>query len=343
MKKHLILLMFLLLALFALAQKDNQEPYLSKSLSNEAIKNIEAITSGGNISVTGTGSGARIEVYVSSNNSNTTLTKEEIKQRLEEMYDLDISVNGGKLNAIAKTKLKNIDWKKALNIGFKIYVAQNVSTDLTTSGGNIILENISGTQDFTTSGGNLKLAKLSGKLKGRTSGGNIVIDDSKDDIDLTTSGGNIRANNCSGDLKLVTSGGTVELSGLKGSTDAVTSGGNVRGKNIEGNLKAHTSGGNVDLDDLSCSLESSTSGGNMDISFSELEKFVKVNNSGGNIVLTLPKNKGIDLDLSGRISNTHFENFNGKIDEDRVKGKLNGGGIPVSADASSGSIRVELK
>jgi hypothetical protein len=342
MKKSFALSLCFFLAIVAFAQKDN-EPYLTKSLSGESIKNIEATTSGGNISVAGVASEARIEVYVSSNNSKTTLTKEEIKQRLEEMYDLDISVNGGKLNAIAKSKLRNIDWKKALNIGFKIYVPQNVSTDLTTSGGNISLNNISGTQSFSTSGGNLQLTKLSGKLKGRTSGGNIYLEDSKDDIDLTTSGGNIRANNCSGDLKLVTSGGTVELNGLKGSTDAVTSGGNVRGKNIEGDLKAHTSGGNIDLNDLSCSLESSTSGGNIDISFSQLGKFVKVNNSGGNIVLTLPKNKGMDLDLSGRISNTHFENFNGKIDEDRVKGKLNGGGIPVSADASSGSIKIELK
>jgi len=169
------------------------------------------------------------------------------------------------------------------------------------------------------------------------------LDDSKDDIDLTTSGGNVTANNCSGELKLVTSGGTIELNGLKGSIDAVTSGGNVRGKSIEGDLKAHTSGGNVHLNDLACSLESSTSGGNLDISFSSFGKYVKLNNSWGNITLAFPKNKGVDLDLSGRISNTRFENFDGKIDEDRVKGKLNGGGIPVSADASSGRIKIELK
>jgi len=343
MKKYFVLPLFLIQALIALAQKDNQEPYLTKSLANETIKNIEVTTSGGNISVTGAASGARIEVYISSNNSNTTLTKEEIKQRLEELYDLDISVSGGKLNAIAKNKKKITDWKRALNIGFRIYVPENVSTELSTSGGNISLSNIAGTQNFSTSGGNLKLAKLSGKLKGRTSGGNIDLDDSKDDIDLTTSGGNVTANNCSGELKLVTSGGTIELNGLKGSIDAVTSGGNVRGKSIEGDLKAHTSGGNVHLNDLACSLESSTSGGNLDISFSSFGKYVKLNNSWGNITLAFPKNKGVDLDLSGRISNTRFENFDGKIDEDRVKGKLNGGGIPVSADASSGRIKIELK
>jgi len=343
MKKYLFLLLFVALALFSSAQKENQEPYLTKSLSGETIKNIEAITSGGNISVTGASANARIEVYISPNNSKNSLTKDEIKQRLEELYDLDVSVKGNKLNAIVKNKKKITDWKNSLSIGFKIYVPENVGTDLTTSGGNISLKNLAGDQRFNTSGGNLDLEQLSGKVNGRTSGGNINLQGCKDDIELNTSGGNITAGNCSGNLKLTTSGGGLRLDELKGNINASTSGGNVRGKNISGELKAHTSGGNVDLEDLSCSLESSTSGGNIDVAFTDLGKYIKLNNSGGNIALSVPKNKGMDLDLSGEISNTHFENFSGKMDKNLVKGKLNGGGIPVTVDASSGRVKIELK
>jgi hypothetical protein len=341
--KKVSFLLFLLSAFVGASAQTNKEPYLTKSLSGESIKEVEARTSGGSISVSGvSGSEAKIEVYVTANNDQK-LSKEEIKQRLNELYNLDISVSGGKLSAIAKSKENIRNWKKALSIAFKVYVPGNVSTDLATSGGSIHLTGLNGKQKFATSGGSLHLSKLSGKVDGATSGGSIHLEDSKDEIDLSTSGGSIHASNCSGNLELSTSGGSLDLANLKGTIKASTSGGSVKGDNIDGELMAHTSGGNVDLDNLTCSLETSTSGGNIDVSFTSLGKYVKIGNSAGSVRLTLPKGKGLDLDLSGDISNTSFENFSGKIDDHTVKGKLNGGGIPVTVDANSGRIKLELR
>ena len=60
--------------------------------------------------------------------------------------------------------------------------------------------------------------------------------------------------------------------------------------------------------------------------------------------LQLPKNKAVDLDLAGgKIKTDHLDNFSGRMDEDEIKGKLNGGGIPVSVRANSGRIYLELK
>jgi DUF4097 and DUF4098 domain-containing protein YvlB len=121
------------------------------------------------------------------------------------------------------------------------------------------------------------------------------------------------------------------LESLNGKVKASTSGGNVKGKNIDGELSAHTSGGNVNLR------------GNIKVDFTKLGNYIKLSNTGGNIDLAVPKNKGMDLDLSGRIATTHFDNFSGTIDENRVKGKLNGGGVGVTADANSGRISIQLK
>src|SRR5689334_22588072 len=84
----------------------NKEPYLTRSLSKEAIKEAVIKTSGGSIAVTGVAaSEARIEVYVQSNNGILgSLSKEEIQKRLNEDYELDISVSNNQLTAIAKTK-----------------------------------------------------------------------------------------------------------------------------------------------------------------------------------------------------------------------------------------------
>jgi hypothetical protein len=343
MKKLLSLAAYSLLLVAVSYAQTEKTPYLTKSLSGESIKNVKVETSGGSISVTG-GTEARIDVYVTPNNGKENLSKEEIKQRLEEKYNVVINVSNGKLEATAKTKEKNMDWKKALSISFKIFVPQSVSTDLHTSGGSISLTNLSGTQDFSTSGGSLNIDKVTGNIKGRTSGGSIDIEDSKSEIDLNTSGGSISAKNCEGNIKLRTSGGSLSLNDLNGMISANTSGGSVTGKNVKGEMEAHTSGGNIHFDDLSCSLETSTSGGNIDIAFKQIGKFIRVSNSGGNIALELPKNIGLDLKLEANsIKTDKLENFSGNLDDDEISGKLNGGGVSVKVHAGSGRISLALK
>jgi len=345
MKKYFLFFLLAAQSCLVMAQKD-KEPFMTKSLSNESIKNAVVQTSGGSISITGvSASEARIEVYVYPNNSNQSgLSKEEIQQRLSELYDLNINVTNNKLTAIAKSKEQIRDWKKALNISFKLFVPKEVSSELTTSGGSISLVNLTGNQDFTTSGGSLHIDNLSGKTNGRTSGGSISLENSKNDIDLTTSGGSIDAKNCEGKLRLITSGGSLNLKNLKGEIRATTSGGSIEGKTISGELITHTSGGSIHLADISSSLEASTSAGSITVSIKELGKYIKINNSGGNVDLELPKNKGINLELSGtRIKTDHLESFSGKIEEDEIDGKLNGGGVPVTVKASSGKISLVLK
>jgi hypothetical protein len=347
MKKYFLITLVLVLAVSINAQdKTGKDTYLIKLLSNEIFNNAELRTSGGNISVAGVStSEARIEVYVYPNNSKNNLSKEEIQKQLTERYDLDISVINNKLVAIAKAKDKITDWwKNGLTISFKLFVPKNIFTNLSTSGGSISLINLSANQEFSTSGGSLNVDNVNGKINGRTSGGSINLENSGGDIELSTSGGSINASHCKGNLKLRTSGGSLNLGDLDGDINASTSGGSIEGRNIGGELVSHTSGGSIHLTDLTCSLETSTSGGNIEVSIITLGKYVKISNSSGHIELKLPKGKGLDLDLSAdKITTGHFENFTGKIDDDVVKGKLNGGGIPVTVNAGSGKIVLELK
>lgn len=342
MKKILSLFLAVVISTAAFAQH-SESPYISKSLSKENIKEVLAKTSGGGISVAGvTGSEARVEVYISGNNGRD-LTKDEIKARLDNDYNLTLSVEGSKLTVIAEPKAFNMNWKKGLNIAFEIYVPQNVSTDLNTSGGGINLKNLSGTHIFSTSGGGLRIAKLTGRVRGKTSGGGISVSDSGGEIDLSTSGGGIDASNCSGTVRLNTSGGPISLEMLDGTIEAETSGGSVRGNNIKGELTAHTSGGGVALRQLACSVNASTSGGNMEVEVTQLGKYVTVSNSGGNINVQLPGNKGLNLKLRGeKIRTSNLNNFSGEQEDNRISGKINGGGIPVDIH-TSGSITFALK
>ena len=328
--------LLLVAGLLANAQQ-SKDLYLTKNLAADNIQQVKCETTGGNISVAGVDGDARIEVYVSaSNGRERNLSKDELKQRLEEYYDLSLSSDNHQLTAIARPKQNMHDWNHGLSISFKVYIPHNVSTNLRTSGGNVSLTAINGTQDFTTSGGNLDLSQLSGHIKGRTSGGNINFTSLKDDVSLTTSGGNIDAKNSQGQITISTSGGEIEMNDMQGTIKATTSGGNVHAAAITGDLYAHTSGGNVDLTNLSCSVDASTSGGNIAVNIKTLGKFVKVSNSGGNIDLEIPQGKGVDLSLSAdKVTATAMNNFKGDIKKDRIEGSLNGGGIPINAHGGS--------
>lgn len=347
MRKILFLVLAGLQIRAAIAQ-GHTPPYLQKSLASESLSRMELQTTGGNISVTGVpATEARLEVYIWGNHGNDDrdLSKEEIEKRLNEQYDLTITVNDHKLTAIAKPKVRNMNWRKGLTISFKAYVPQAVSSNLQTSGGNISLKNLSGaTQDFHTSGGNLDIDMVSGKLTGRTSGGNISLTDSKDEIDLQTSGGNIEAANCQGNLKLGTSGGNLSLRLLKGTIHATTSGGSVTGEEVTGELQTRTSGGNIRLRDLSCSLSASTSAGNIDVEMKDAGKYLNLSTSGGNIALQLPQGKGMDLQLYGEeVKASSLNNFKGQLDGKHIDGAINGGGLPVKVDNSGGRISLSFK
>jgi hypothetical protein len=342
MKKNFWILMLALQSVIVFGQQNNGA-YLTRSLQQDNINSVLVETSGGSINVSGVPAAeTRVEVFVTAKNRRE-LSKEELKKEVENLYTLTVGVSNGKLTASAKPKDKVRDWKRSLNFTFKVYVPQHVSTDLSTSGGSIGLYNLTGEQNFTTSGGGLEIDNVKGNIKGKTSGGSITVENSSDDIDLSTSGGSIEAKNCDGKIHLSTSGGSLNLKHLKGTIEARTSGGTIHSADIAGNLTAHTSGGSIYMSELTCSLDASTSGGNINIALTTLGEFVKINNSGGNIDLQLPKGKGINLDLSAdKIKTDEMNNFNGKIDDEQIVGKLNGGGVPVSA-RSGGRISLTLK
>jgi DUF4097 and DUF4098 domain-containing protein YvlB len=348
MKKLLLMVLISCTAGIATAQNDSkQNAFLIKPLTGELVKQIEAQTAGGNISVESvTDAEARIEVFVQPSwwKKLSSLSKEEIQQKLDEFYDLNIAVVDNKLTAIAKSKNPNGNWKNSLSISFKIFTNKNVAAHLTTSGGNIDIKAISGEQKITTSGGNLTINNVKGKLKGVTSGGNIRVNESDNDIDLSTSGGDVEAGNCSGTIKLSTSGGSITLTNLNGNINAATSGGNVKANDIRGELAATTSGGSVNLFGMACDLSAGTSGGNIKVEIKEPGKFIKIKNSGGKIELEIPSGKGYNLDLAAnKIKTGNLTNFNGKANEGELEGTLNGGGTQVTLRANSGKIILAFK
>jgi hypothetical protein len=335
------IIFFLFITLASVAQKD-EKPYMVKTFSANAIKNLKMTTSGGGLSVVGTTeSEARIEVYVKSNNWNGSdnLSKEELEERLQK-YELNIAQEGNTLVATAKNKNNTWD-KKSLSIGFKAFVPENIITDLNTSGGSISVKNITGNAVGRTSGGSISVMKCKNKIALKTSGGSISADNCSGDIDLTTSGGSISASDLDGTIDLITSGGSISLDNLKGNTRAITSGGSIKATELRGESMVKTSGGSITLREIYGTLDAATSAGSLDAEIMELGKSLNLSVSSGSMNVRMPMNKGMDLDCSAqKVNMGTLANFDGEVDKSYVRGKANGGGVPVKMRVSSGNLTV---
>ena len=330
------------------AGAQQKDPYMTRNFPASSIREVEATTSGGSLTVSGdAGSQAVVEVFV----TRDKWSAEEIKKVLEENYTIEINVANGKLFVEAKSKSR-INWdRQGLSISFKISVPKQVSSNLKTSGGSISISHLSGSQDFTTSGGSLRIENVSGKIVGKTSGGSINIQNSDDNIDLQTSGGSITADNCKGKMNLKTSGGTISMSTLSGeikastsggglnmshltgAIEANTSGGSVKANHINGDLKTGTSGGSVNLDAVSGSVEAKTSGGSMNVTLDSVKDYVKLSCSGGTLSLTIPAGKGYNLNVraDNNLDTSGLSGFKGDITNSgkNMQGTVENGGPAI--------------
>ncbi len=330
----------------AIAQNTSQTPYQTKTFATNGLTTVRVETSGGSILVEGDHAGeAKVEVYVQPNNQNGSqaLTQAELDERLSQ-YSITVETQGGVLVATAKRKdNRNImSWKNGLSIAFRVYVPRQMATDLHTSGGSINLSHLAGSQKFETSGGSLSLTDLDGNTQGHTSGGSINLNNCRPMVAVETSGGSIEAMASSGKIRLETSGGSVRMRDLNGDVHATTSGGSVEGNDIKGELFTSTSGGSVRIKGMAGSLEASTSSGSVEAEMVAIGKYVRLSASSGSVRVRMPLDKGLDLDLRGnRVTVPQpMAGFSGSIEKDRVRGQLNGGGIPVVLSASSGSVSV---
>ncbi|GAB3175361.1 DUF4097 family beta strand repeat-containing protein [Telluribacter humicola] len=341
-KSILLLIWAIVISAAVYAQSNDESPYSTKTFTG-SLSALRVETSGGSIAVEGTNSnGVRVDMYVHPNNWNgrNNLSQAEIEERLKE-YDIDIRTEGSTVIATAKRRNRdNNDWKRSLSIGFKVYTPRNMQTNLRTSGGSIRIASLSGEQNFTTSGGSIKVRDLDGVVRGRTSGGSIEVDKCSKDVELVTSGGSIKANDLNGKITLRTSGGSIALNNLDGDIEAKTSGGSIKGDGIKGALNTGTSGGSIRLAGVAASLRASTSAGGIEVDFDKLGEYVTLSTSAGSVRVQMPLDKGLDLDLRGNKVNVPLKNFSGHAGNDRVEGRLNGGGIPVKLSASSGSVYI---
>jgi hypothetical protein len=313
MKTLIRFLVIGLLSVSAALARDPIERVVQKSFAVQPGGLLKVETQGGDITVT-PGSGNEVVVVARQKiRAKNDAEADELLQKLQ----LEISQSGNDVTATAKYEKRPSGLKFRLwppvQVSFEITVPARFDTQLGTSGGDVVIGDVTGAMRVGTSGGDVKIGRIDGTVQASTSGGDIELRESSGAARLDTSGGDIAVGRVVGATKITTSGGDIDADTVEGSLNAHTSGGDVKAR-IKGAL----------ADD--CSL--STSGGDVEVTLDQSAAFqLDAATSGG------------DVDAAGLAITIE----RGGVGNSRLVGAVNGGGPKLKLRTSGGDIEIRAR
>jgi len=149
-----------------------------------------------------------------------------------------------------------------------------------------------------------------------------------------------------GKVNLRTGDGKIELSGLKGEMDLHSGDGSEELDGIDGQLHADTSDGHIRASGRFDKLDLKTGDGHVDVraaSGSAMTTDWRLETGDGSVTLEIPSELSADVDLhtgDGHIDLDMPVTTSGKVRENEVHGKLNGGGSLLTIHTGDGSIHL---
>jgi len=149
-----------------------------------------------------------------------------------------------------------------------------------------------------------------------------------------------------GRVNLRTGDGNIDIGGLKGDMDLHSGDGSENLEGVEGKLHAWTGDGHITAHGRFDELELKTGDGHVDVraaNGSSLATGWRLETGDGNVSLEVPSDLAADVDL--HTSDGHIDldlpvAAEGKVRENEVRGKLNGGGSQLTIRTGDGSIHL---
>jgi DUF4097 and DUF4098 domain-containing protein YvlB len=149
-----------------------------------------------------------------------------------------------------------------------------------------------------------------------------------------------------GRVNLRTGDGKIEVAGLKGEMDLHTGDGSLNLDSVDGKLHASTGDGHIQANGRFDELDLKTGDGHVDVraaSGSSMPSGWRLETGDGGVSLELPPDFAADVDLhtsDGHIDLDMPVNAEGKLRQNEIHGKLNGGGNLLTIHTGDGSIRL---
>src|SRR5215469_3028362 len=150
-----------------------------------------------------------------------------------------------------------------------------------------------------------------------------------------------------GSVNLRTGDGRIEVASLKGEMDLHTGDGSVNLDGVDGKLRASTGDGHIQANGRFDELDLTTGDGHVDVratNGSALASGWRLETGDGSVSLELPQNLAADVDLhtsDGHIDRDMPVAAEGKLRQNEIHGKINGGGSLLTIRTGDGSIHLK--
>jgi DUF4097 and DUF4098 domain-containing protein YvlB len=228
-------------------------------------------------------------------------------------------------NTIRVGRFADEDAQRHISISYDVTVPAQTSVNARTGSGAVQVGNLRGSVDANSGSGGITIGQVAGSVLASTGSGSIEVAGAAS-LDAHSGSGSIRAMAIGGAVKARTGSGGVRIAQSgKGDVEVSSASGEVVVTGVNGAARVSASSGSIEV-------EGRPSGP------------WKIDSSSGGVTLRLPPDASFDLDAqvsSGRIDSAHPVTVSGRIDRQRLQGKVRGGGPLVDVHTSSGGIRIQ--
>jgi DUF4097 and DUF4098 domain-containing protein YvlB len=150
-----------------------------------------------------------------------------------------------------------------------------------------------------------------------------------------------------GQVKLHTGDGSIHVSNLKGNMELDSGDGSLELNAVDGTLHAHTGDGHIHAQGRFDGLEIRTGDGRVETraeAGSSLGTGWEVETGDGSVTLEVPRNLAADVELQSGDGHINLDiplTVEGRLKDNHLRGKMNGGGPPLRVHTGDGSIALK--
>ena len=185
-----------------------------------------------------------------------------------------------------------------------------------------------------------------GDLQVETGDGSVQADSINGTVNIHTGDGAVRANSLNGSIDLHTNDGSIAVDSLKGNIRLRTGDGSIEARDLDGKVDADSGDGHIRLVGRFDALNVKTGDGSVDTRVLAGSKMVSswtIRTGDGSVDIVLPADFQTNIDAStgdGHISLGIPVTVEGTFSNSQIRGKMNGGGQPLTIHTGDGSIRL---
>jgi hypothetical protein len=183
-------------------------------------------------------------------------------------------------------------------------------------------------------------------LQVETGDGSVQAEGINGTVNVHTGDGSVKANSLSGTIDLHTSDGSITVDGLKGDIRLRTGDGSIEAHDIDGRVEADSGDGHIRIAGRFDALNVKTGDGSVDTRVqpgSKMASSWSIRTGDGSVDLVLPGDFQADINATtgdGHISLGIPVTVEGTFSKSEIRGKMNGGGQPLTIHTGDGSIRL---